>query len=92
MATYNVMQDKKGRVLNYAVWPEGAVALLPRTDLVVFMRARHDPVMADMDRVLAEVGHLMEPQEIYPPRYLVREFPTEEELAIMGRRLGSVIK
>jgi uncharacterized protein YtpQ (UPF0354 family) len=88
VATYNVMQDKKGRVLNYAVWPEGAVALLPRTDLVVFMRAGHDPVMADMDRVLAEVGHLMEPQEIYPPRYLVREFPTEGELAIMGRGLG----
>ena len=30
----------------------------------------------------------MEPQEIYPPRYLVKEFPTEEELAIMGRGLG----
>ena len=46
------------------------------------------PVMADFDKVLAEVGHLMEPQEMYPPRYLVKEFPTEEELKLIGRELN----
>jgi uncharacterized protein YtpQ (UPF0354 family) len=87
VASYSALQDKKGRVLSYAVWPEGPVALLPQTDLVAFMREGHDPVMADLDRVLTEVGHLMEPQEMYPPRYLVKEFPTEEELALIGREL-----
>jgi hypothetical protein len=51
------------------------------------MREGHDPVIADMDRVLTEVGHLMEPLEIYPPRYSVKEFPTEEKLALIGRGL-----
>ena len=72
---------------SYAILPQGVVTLLPQTNLVVLMREGHDPVIADFDRALTEVGHLMEPQEMYPPRYLVKGFPTEEELALIGREL-----
>jgi hypothetical protein len=87
VASYSGLKDKKGQVLSYAIWPQGPVALLPQTDIVAFMRQGHEPVMADLDKVLAEVGHLMEPVEMYPPRYLVKEFPTEDELSVIGREL-----
>jgi len=36
----------------------------------------------DVQRV---VGHLMVEQQEYPPRYLVDDFPTPEELAAIGK-------
>ena len=59
---------------------------------MVFETERHDPVIADFDKTLAEVGHLMEPQAMYPPRYLVKEFPTEEALGKIGRPLESLAR
>ena len=32
-------------------------------------------------------GDLLEPMDIYPPRYRVREFPSEKQLAAMGNML-----
>jgi len=39
VASYSGLEDKKGRLLSYAVWPQGPVTLLPQTDLVAFIRA-----------------------------------------------------
>jgi hypothetical protein len=61
-ASYGSFQDKKGGASSYAVWPDGVVALLPQTDLVAFMGQGRDPVMADFDKALSELGHLIEPQ------------------------------
>ena len=70
--------------MSYAVWTESVESLLPQTDLVVFGGMEGEPTMVPWSRVLEEVGHLLEPLDIYPPRYRVREFPSAEQLAAMG--------
>ncbi len=84
VATFNVVQDPQGRLLSYAVWTESVESLLPQTDLVVFGRLEGAPAMVPWAKAWEEVGHLLEPLEIYPPRYRVREFPSAEQLAAMG--------
>jgi Protein of unknown function (DUF1444) len=76
-------------VLSYCVWSEGVDALLPRTDEIVFFQPTEDGqgrVLArgTWDRVRAVVGELMEKCDLYPLRFRVDEFPTEEELAKIG--------
>lgn len=83
VANYGALKDKSGRVITYSVWGDGVDTLLPRCDVVAFMRKGNEPLMVGFDKVLERVGHLMEPVEIYPPRYRVREFPTEEDLAAL---------
>lgn len=48
------------------------------------MRNEDESVIAEFDKVLATVGHLMEPLDMYPPRYRVKEFPSDEELAVLA--------
>ena len=84
VATFNVVQDPQGRLLSYAVWTETVETWLPETDLVVFGGMEGEPMMVPWSRAMEEVGHMVEAQDIYPPRYCVREFPTAEQLARMG--------
>jgi hypothetical protein len=84
VATFNVVQDPRGRLLSYAVWTERVVSLLPQTDMVVFGRLEGEPTMVPWSAAMEEVGHLLEPIDIYPSRYRVREFPSAEQLAAMG--------
>jgi hypothetical protein len=58
--------------------------LLPRTDLIAFSQQGQKPQMVPWDRAVEVVGDLMEAVDIYPPRYRVREFPTDEDLKAMG--------
>jgi hypothetical protein len=89
VASYSALQNKDdGRVHSYCVWSEDVDSLLPETDQVFFVKQGDGdkPEMvsgADWDKVREVVGDLMEPQETYPERYLVREFPTAEQLAQM---------
>jgi hypothetical protein len=39
---------------------------------------------ADWDKVQKVAGDLMEETDLYPARYRVREFPTDEQLAEIG--------
>jgi hypothetical protein len=90
VASYSALQNKEdGRVHSYCVWSEDVDSLLPETDQVFFIKQGDGdkPEMvsgADWDKVREVVGDLMEPQETYPERYLVREFPTAEQLAQLG--------
>jgi hypothetical protein len=84
VASFSGLQDEGGHVLNYAVWPKGVNALLPHTDVVAIMRNEDEPVIAEFDKVLATVGHLMELLDMYPPRYRVKGFPSDEELAVLA--------
>ena len=87
VATFNVVQDPQGRLLSYAIWTETVETWLPETDLVVFGGMDGEPTMVPWSEAMEEVGHMVEAQDIYPPRYCVREFPTAEQLA----RMGSVV-
>ncbi len=74
---------------SYCVWGRGVLAWLPRTDLIGIM-AEHGqpPQMVPWDRAAEVLGDLMEAVDIYPPRFRVREFPTEKQLAAMGKLLN----
>ena len=66
----------------FCVWSEDVDSLLPKTDLVFFYRRGEDygrtgeaPTIGKWDNVQAAFGDLMEPLDMYPPRFRVREFP-----------------
>jgi hypothetical protein len=86
IAQYSATQNQKtGEVSSYCVWADAAgSALLPKTHRVVFLRGE---VVADAEwtRVRDVVGHLMNPIDLYPPRFRVCEFPSESELQGLRR-------
>ncbi len=83
VATFNVVQDPQGKLLSYAVWTECIESWLPQTDMVVFGSMEGEPIMVPWSRAMEGVGHLLEPVDIYPPRYKVLDFPSTEQLAAM---------
>jgi hypothetical protein len=73
--------------LSYATWTETTNTLLPKTDTLVLGRLGGKPHMVEWQRAVDIVGDLMEAVDIYPPRYRVRSFPSDEQLAVMGNML-----
>ena len=84
VATFNVVQDPQGRLLSYAVWTESVESLLPQTDMVVFGGLEGEPTMVPWAGRGKKSATCSNRQDIYPPRYCVREFPSAEQLAAMG--------
>jgi hypothetical protein len=85
IAPCTAMRDKEsGEAFSYCVWSEGVHAWLPRADMVVFYR--HDEEngqvlgSAPWEEVVQVAGDLLEPLDLYPERYRVRDFPGEEVL------------
>ena len=66
--------------------------LLPATDDIVLLKPNsvEDTVevaaAGSFDRVRDATGDLMQPQGTYPERYRVEEFPSEKQLAAIGKR------
>ena len=90
VATYSAIQrDEVGLVETFAVWSEGVVSLLPKTDLLAFFSPERGTLgfgrWEDVERV---AGHLLNPTDEYPLRYLVDEFPTQEQIQEMGLVAG----
>jgi hypothetical protein len=90
VATYSGIQNEKtGELASYCVWSDGVDSLLPETDQLFLFRphAPEDQRLAargEWDKVQQVVGDLMEPQDTYPERWRVREFPD----AAMLERIG----
>ena len=87
VASLSAVQKQSGDLVTYCVWGRGVDALLPVAQKVILIsKPGEDPVaIGDWDRVRDVVGGLMEPTDDYPPRFRVREFPTEEALAVIGK-------
>ncbi|HEV3256881.1 MAG TPA: hypothetical protein VG013_08390 [Gemmataceae bacterium] len=89
VATFSALQKKETHeVRSYCVWSEGVVALLPRTDDIFFFRPRGREegdivATAPWERVQSALADLMKPAGLYPERYLVEDFPSEEQLAAL---------
>jgi uncharacterized protein YtpQ (UPF0354 family) len=84
VASFSVAQHKEtGERINFCVWADGAVTLLPRTEQVVLGALGQAPVVAAWDKVTAAIGELMTPLDMYPERYRVVEFPSAEQLAAL---------
>lgn len=89
VANYYLFRDLDSRNLySYCVWPECPYALLPKTDIVVFMDQHHMKPLASgrWDVVQGILNPKLEDLETYPPRFRVLSFPTEDEL----RQIGSI--
>ena len=85
VASFTFAENKStGEAWSYCVWANGPLALLPKTDKVVFMGAGMAPRFAEWDRVVATANDLMEPLDMYPERYRVAGFPSEQQLVEMG--------
>ena len=84
VASFSIVQHPEtGDFMTYCVWPKDTLALLPRTDRIAFMQEGKGPLLAEWDRVAEVIGDLMEPVDIYPQRFRVSEFPTDEQLMAM---------
>ncbi|MBA2117483.1 DUF1444 family protein [Bremerella alba] len=89
VANYYLHRDLKTRQLHsYCVWPECLHALLPKSDVVVFMDSSHmKPLASGTWEVVQEaLGSQMEDLKTYPPRFRVLGFPSEKSL----RQIGSI--
>ncbi|RCS52671.1 DUF1444 family protein [Bremerella cremea] len=87
VANHYLFRDLNSRELySYCVWPECPYALLPETDIIVFMDQHHMKPLASgrWDVVQAILGSKIENLETYPPRYRVLSFPTADELKQIG--------
>lgn len=71
--------EKDGLLRSYCTWTEGVDTLLPRTELLVFLRLRDGQLEQALTLawdVAAELAsHLMEATDFSPVRYRVRQFP-----------------
>lgn len=91
VAEFNAVQNREtGKLRSYCVWSKDVVTLLPRTDQVCFYaddRPEETRIAASgpWSRVRDIVGDRMVQKFSYPERYLVETFPTEEQLARIGR-------
>ncbi len=89
VANYYLHRDLKTRQLqSYCVWPECPHALLPKSDVVVFMDSAHMKPLASgtWEVVQATLGSQMEDLKTYPPRFRVLGFPSGDAL----REIGSI--
>ncbi|MCA9801334.1 MAG: SEL1-like repeat protein [Cyanobacteria bacterium HKST-UBA02] len=82
-----------GKTMSLSSITEGYRTLLPRTDLVSFTtRDSLDPVAsAEWESVAAledDGQGILEDIQIYPPRYLVQDFPTNDQLDRLGTKTG----
>jgi hypothetical protein len=93
VASFSAVENEEtGEKRSYCVWGEGVDAVLPRTEYILL------PTESDLagsstthaggtwSRVREVVGDLMQPvPDLYPPRWRVREFPSQQQLEMIGR-------
>jgi hypothetical protein len=86
VARFLLGQDEStGEAFSYCLWCPDLPILLPHVDRVAFMEEEDDrPMLVDWDRVCEAVGHLMEPQGMYPERYRVEDYPYGHILEKLG--------
>ena len=91
VASYSgLTHQETGEITSYCVWGENVVTLLPRADRIFLLRARPDGKPGELaangewEKVRRIVGDLMEPLDLFPTRYRVWEFPSDEMLAEIG--------
>jgi hypothetical protein len=82
IASFMAMRHKAtGEIISFCSWAEGVPALLPRTDRIAFIREGAEPILVDWEKAEQVIGHLITPQDIYPERVRVEEFPAPEQFS-----------
>jgi len=86
-ASFQVVQDTATQLYSsYCIWTEEVSSLLPRTDLVTLVLADGKPAGTfEWRHVQRVAGTLMRAQDVYPERWLVQEFPSQQQIrALLG--------
>jgi hypothetical protein len=89
VAKQMLMRRNDGSFWTWTSWVNGVThALMPRAEFVSFGAVGDDGAseqagFARWDRVVEVAGDLMERTDYYPPRYRIRSFPGDEQLAAM---------
>ena len=80
-------KDPSGTPQSISVWTKGIVTLLAEADFVYFVDPdkKESKVAGEVrwERALEVLSAKMEPQGLFPERYRVTDFPTEEELSTL---------
>jgi uncharacterized protein YtpQ (UPF0354 family) len=77
--------EKTGEVSSCSVWSKGVPSLLPRTDTIGLVGDNQDVIgMVAWDEVAKVAGDLMVPQGMYPERYRVESFLSDDQLAALA--------
>jgi len=89
VASYTAMKKDAGEVFSYATLSEGLDTLLPRTEEIAFVDKDEKFLGAvPWEKMLEICGDIFEETEYYPPRYRVRQWPTDGQI----RALASVLE
>jgi hypothetical protein len=90
VASCTVVQKRdSGEMRSYCVWTEGITSWLPRTDDVALFHVPEGAEEGEIvglfpwERVQQVAGHLMERLEVYPERYRVSDFPSQEQIRLL---------
>ena len=89
MAKTDVATGKRRTI---ATWGDGLDTYLPVADEIAFSVMNDDNTgkrlgSTSWEKVVAIAGNLMVPEDMYPPRYRVTQFPTDDQLRTMGLTL-----
>jgi hypothetical protein len=80
-----IVNNDTGDFYTQCVWAKDVPTLLPRTDRIVFSQPGQSSLVAAWDQAVRVAGELMEAVDVYPERFRVRGFPTDDQLkAIVG--------
>lgn len=88
VACIKVLEQDDGTIVSCATWAKGVDTLLPKVDWIAFGYVDDQGMKIDAiarwEKVEQVVGHLLQPIELYPPRFRVTDYPTAAELAELG--------
>jgi hypothetical protein len=83
VASYSAV-ERDGQTRTWAIWSKGVVTWLPRTEYVALFDPETEVSrFVPWDNLQAVAGELMSPQDCYPPRWEVTDFPRPDQMARM---------
>jgi hypothetical protein len=77
--------EKDGKRLTYSVWSKDVVTWLPKTEFVGLFDDQPEQLeFVAWGQLKAVAGHLLAPLDCYPPRWLVEDFPSRDQIEKMS--------
>jgi hypothetical protein len=86
VASYTLNQGETGGYESFSVWSKTVATLLPKTDFIAFFdptkpESQRPLGLVKWDDVLRIAGDLLLDTQMFPARFYVSKFPTDEQLA-----------
>lgn len=91
VGTYSLLRRGEGpdSLRSWSSWTKDVPTLLPQTDLVILGRPRtdgkHDMLMVTWSALMQSCGNRMKETGEQPARFMVEEFPSDEEWNVLAR-------